>query len=351
MDDIKNLVKIANQVQQALLKLRNYRYLELLNQFGSASDKLHEIVAESKKLALSLSHNWFTAADYCCGSIDRLTSDITYYISRVKQFAEKPREEIPTLSALVEDLKQLEQEFGKIEFDKAATTISLITKPITLDDVYLGPFKIQLELKKLSELYKDSPYYCIALDPHPAATNEEVTHPHVSNDKLCEGEGCAAIRTALEQGRLCDFFTLVKSILNTYSPDSPYVSLYDWDGEPCYDCGYVMDRDNSYYCSFCDRTFCEECSTYCRNCEETLCRGCAGKCEICEEPLCSNCAHKCAECGIYCCESCLEDGICQNCIQESEDENEQSGNQTTGTNEKSNTNQSAANTPEIKLAS
>jgi len=350
MDDIKNLVKIANQVQQELLKLRNCRYLELLNQMRSASDKLQEIITESKKLALSLSHSWFSAADSCCSSIDRLTSDITYYISRVKQFAEKPREETPTLSALVEDLKQLEQEYGKIEFDKATKTISLITKPITLDDVYLGPFKIQLELKKLSELYRDSPYYCIALDPHPAATNEEVTHPHVSNDRLCEGEGCAAIRTALEQGRLCDFFTLVKSILNTYSPDSPYVSLYDWDGEPCYDCGYIMDRDNSYYCSSCEHSFCEECSTYCRSCEETLCRGCAGKCEICEEPLCSNCAHKCAECGICCCESCLEDDLCPNCIKELEAENEESGNQTTGTNENSNPSQSETSTPEIKLA-
>ncbi len=41
------------------------------------------------------------------------------------------------------------------------------------------------------------------------------------------------IRTALEQGRLCDFFSLVRSILNTYSPDSPYVSLYDWCGVAC----------------------------------------------------------------------------------------------------------------------
>ena len=348
MNDMKNLVQIASHVQQASLKLRNYRYLELLNQMDYTRDKLQEITTESRKLALSLSHNWLTAADYCCGSIDRLTNDVTYYISRVKQFAEKPREEIPTLSALVEDLKQLEQELGKIEFDKAAKTISLVTRPITLDDVYLGPFKIQLELKKLSELYKDSPYRCIALDPHPAATNEEVTHPHVSSEKLCEGEGSVAIRAALEQARLCDFFTLVNSVLNTYSPDSPYIALEDWDdSESCYDCGYRIDRDNAYYCDHCGNMYCEDCSTCCQSCEEIVCMGCAGKCEICEELICSRCVRKCIECGIHCCKSCLENGLCPNCKQESEDTNEQSGNQVTGTNEKSN----PTSAPEVKLAS
>ncbi len=274
MKDIKNLISIANCLTQALLESRNCRYIELLNQLTPASDKLNEIVNESRKLALSLSHNWSCAADYCCSSISRLTNDISYYISRLKLFAEKPCEDIPTLAAIVEDLKQLEHEFGKFDFDKKEQTLSVITGPVTLEDIYLGAFKIELHLKKLSELYKDSPYYCIALDPHPAMTSEEITHPHVSSERLCEGEGCAAIRAALEQGRLCDFFTLVRSILNTYSPDSPYVSLYDWDGVACYGCGYVCNSENSYYCEYCDNTYCEECSTYCRSCDQTMCTGC-----------------------------------------------------------------------------
>jgi len=111
-----------------------------------------------------------------------------------------------------------------------------VTEPITLEDVYLGPFRIQLELNKdirlssveaLSELYQGGAYHVIALEPNLAATDASVNHPHVSNERLCEGDGYAPIRAALEQGRLCDFFTLVRSILNTYSPDSPYVRLDD----------------------------------------------------------------------------------------------------------------------------
>ena len=151
---------------------------------------------------------------------------------------------MPKLSLVVEELTQVQQEFGDLEFNKAEDTISVVTEPITLEDVYLGPFRIQLELNKLSELYQGGAYHVIALEPNLAATDASVTHPHVSNDRLCEGDGYAAIRAALEQGRLCDFFTLVRSILNTYSPDSPYVRLDEWDSTPCYECGYVMNSDN-----------------------------------------------------------------------------------------------------------
>ena len=351
MKDIKNLVQIANKVQDALVKLRSHRYVELLNQLSSTNEKFQEIINESRKLSLSLSYEWFSAVESCCNSIDRLTNDIAYQVSQIRQFIDKPTEEVPQLSFLVEELKQLQQEFDKVDFDKASNTISLLTKPITLEEIYLGPFKIQLNLKKLSELYKDSPYFCIALDPHPAATSEDVTHPHVSNERLCEGEGSATIRAALEQGRLCDFFTLVMSILNTYSPDSPYVALDAWDGDPCYDCGYIMDRENSYYCSFCDHSYCEECSSYCRLCDETVCLGCGGQCPHCEEMVCPNCIRKCAECGELCCKGCLENGLCPNCIRESEVDNEESGKQTTGTNEKSNTSESDNSSSKIKLAS
>ncbi len=41
---------------------------------------------------------------------------------------------------------------------------------------------------------------------------------------------------ALTEGRLLDFFMIVRQVLQTYSPDSPYVSLDDWYGRQCSDC-------------------------------------------------------------------------------------------------------------------
>jgi len=211
--------------------------------------------------------------------------------------------------------------------------------------------KIQLELKKFSSLYTASPYHVIALSPNPAATDETVTHPHVSNETLCEGDGCVAIRTALEQGRLSDFFTMVRSILTTYNPDSPYVALIDWCGEPCYDCGYVMSRDDIYYCIFCEHDYCQECSTYCRCCDEGCCVGCAEQCPHCEDQVCTNCMQECAECNSTCCSSCLEDNICPNCKEEMENENEEQECKPSETKQDGNSSQPEASETEIKLAS
>jgi hypothetical protein len=352
MEDRKNLIRMANRIQDDLIKLKNNRYLEFMKRLTSFAGQLQELTAESKKMGASLVHGWFSAAERCCSRTSRLLNDISYSISQIQQLAEHPQKQTPKLSLLVEELGQVGEEFGNLDFDKAENTLSVLTEPITLEDVPLGPFRIQLELSKLSELYKDRPYRVIALDPNPAATDEEVTHPHVSGEKLCEGDGCAAIRTALEQGRLADFFIMARNILTTYNPDSPYVSLDDWCGEPCYECGYVTSSDNSYYCSFCDHASCEECTTYCRSCDESICVGCAARCEICEEPVCPRCARiRCVECECVCCESCIEERLCPNCKEEKENEDEEQTEQITGANENRVSSKFQTSNPEIKLTS
>jgi len=355
MKDIKQLIVIADRIQDALRKLKHGRYKELLSQVTYLEDNLTEIIDRAKRLRTSLERGWLSAARSCCDGINRITNDVSYYLSRFKELNDKPAHEVPQLSALVEDIRQLQQECGKVELDKAANTISVVTEPITLEDVYLGPFEIKLDLNRLPQLYRSSPYHCIALDPHPAAASDDVTHPHVNGDRLCEGEGCPAIRTALEQGRLCDFFTIIRGILNTYSPESPYVQLSEWEGVQCYDCGYITDGENSYYCGFCDNSFCEECSTCCRTCNETVCLGCATRCEVCDEPACPNCVETCPRCGTNYCQSCLEDDACPKCKededQESEvEENEQRANQQiTATNKNSEPDNSNANPTEIRI--
>ena len=347
MNDIKSVIRIANQVQDALLKLRTCNYIELLTQLSAFAGLFQQFTGESKRLGASLVHGWLSAANECRGGIERLIDDMKSQASMIERLNKEP-EEVPALSNIVEELRQLRQEFDKVSFDKKKHTISVITKPITLMDIYLGPFEIQLKIKKLAELFKECPYYCIALDPHPASSSEDVTHPHVSGDRLCEGEGYAAIRKALEQGRLCDFFTLVMGILNTYSPDSPYVALENWDGTACYDCGYIVDSENSYYCEHCDNTFCEECTTCCRSCDETVCLGCLQSCSFCDERVCPSCISKCADCGSRCCSSCLDEDICPDCKDLLEKENEERTEQDNRNNE--NTGTAETKKPEAKLA-
>jgi len=348
MEDRKRLVQIAYRVEDALARLKHNRYSELAKRLASTVGQFQQLNDESRKMGAALTHGWLAAAERCRSRTSMLLNDLSYSISRVQQLTGAPRKKTPQLSLVVEELEQLQDEFGSIEFEKAENTVSVVTEPITLEDVPLGPFRIQLELNELSELYHSSPYRVIALEPNPAATDDAVTHPHVNSERLCEGEGCAAIRAAIEEGRICDFFTIVRSILNTYSPDSPYVSLQDWDGRACYECGYTMSSEETYYCHHCEYDYCSECSTYCRRCEETVCLGCSGQCSHCEEMLCRNCLSGCEKCGELFCQSCLEDDLCPNCKEETEKENER---QETEINECENTSQPQAETTEIKLAS
>lgn len=323
MEDKKTVFRMADIIQQALIKLRKQRHLESLNKLAKLVSQFKELGSESKKLGLSLKHNWLLAANRCCNRTSRLLDDISYSVSSVKHVVKEPKKKTPKLSTLVEDLNQLQDEFGDIEFDGTENTISVETDPITLDDLYLGPFRIQLELDRFDELYEKSIYRVIALNPHPSATSEEVTHPHVSDEKLCEGDGAASLRTALKEGRLCDFFAMVRSTLNTYNPDSPYISLDDWCGMPCYDCGYIMDSESAYYCCFCQNDYCEQCSACCQLCDEIYCLGCGVQCSYCEETFCPNCISNCSECGGLCCQNCLEDRLCPDCKEESEVEEDE----------------------------
>ena len=345
MDDRKRVVQIATRIQEALAPLRYDRYSELARRLAKTTGHLQQLNAQTRKMAVALSRHWLAAADRCRSCADHLLNELSYAISRVQQVTEPPRKRTATLALIVEELIQLEDEFADVEFEKAENTISVVTEPITLEGVFLGAFKIQLELNRLNQLYQSSPYRVIALDPNPAATDDAVTHPHVSSEKLCEGDGSAAIRAALEEGRICDFFTLVRSILNTYGEDSPYVALSDWEGTSCYDCGCTMSAEDTYDCYRCQHDYCSDCSTYCRHCEETVCLGCSGQCAYCEEFFCAKCVSRCKECGDLFCESCLKEDICPNCIEDKENDNEQQ--------EEINENESvpATRLPEILLAS
>lgn len=326
----KELVHVANRVRRALLQLQMSRYLECARQISLFMPRMRGLTCESRKLDLAISREWLAAAEQCCKNVSRCLDEIPYATSKLGTLLDKRQRPVPTLSAVVEELRAVDEEFDDVAFNAEEEALCVVTEPITLEDVHLGRFRILLDLDRLGGLYQRDAYYIIAIDPHPATNDEAVTHPHVSNEVLCEGDGHAAIRAALEDGRLSDFFSMVRSILTTYNPDSPYVSLDHWEGVSCYDCGYVMGSEECGYCGHCDSAICDNCSRVCINCGQILCSECVSHCEVCDRPLCPNCAEtKCSECGSVCCESCLEDGLCPECKEDKENNDEEQQAQTT----------------------
>lgn len=228
----------------------------------------------------------------------------------------------PSLRDLLAELDQLESEFGGWAYDASACELSVTTENISLEGVELGPFEVHLRLgQPVTQLIG---HFCSAqaLEPNPAASNPEVTHPHVSGEAICVGDFGPDLVRSLRGGRICDFFLMIRSILTTYNAHSPYVSLDEWHGEPCSDCGRSVDEDGRYCCEACDRSVCDDCISSCPHCDSTLCYGCVTMCRGCEKSSCAECLAPCADCGDLVCPDCIEDDHCPNCLENRDDEDD-----------------------------
>lgn len=276
---------------------------------------------------------WDTATEHVrrrlAGSLETMFHEFRH---AMKQCAERTSAAVrPSLGSVVDDLAALETEFDDVEFDLRAKELSVVTDAIELDELALGRFQIRLRWARLDE---SRPYVVEALDPNPAVTDDSVTHPHVRDSVLCEGDGKAAIRTALEEGRLFDFFLLVRQILETYNSSSAYVQVKEWAGVTCVDCGSTTDRDEASYCERCESDLCSDCVSCCGECGRTSCSECRTVCQGCSSDYCRGCLKDCDACGESFCNECLTDGLCETCretLEEREDDLEPETAETTTT--------------------
>jgi len=320
MEKNRNKIKLANMLLDALFELKKAKLKHIQDKLKEFSNKCTEATKNSHIFYAAVEKGWFEATEKIKTRVNRNLCDFSCHLQQFKNLADSDETKLPKPAVIFTDLMQIEDEFGELSFDFETKTVSVTTDPITLDDITFGSFEIRLSINEMSKLYTDSSYRVIAIEPNPAATDENVTHPHVSSERLCEGDGHVAIRKAIEQGRLCDFFTMVTNILQTYNPDSPYVALSDWDGICCYDCGYTVSSDECYYCEDCDRDYCSQCSTCCQICDTTICLGCSFECQNCEQPVCHRCTATCIECEETLCKDCVtEEGICRQCIEQRKD--------------------------------
>jgi len=310
----KHLLKMAGTVHQRLIQ-RDVKV-------GAVTLPTWEDVARpARQLEMASRRRWhLAAARLKCD----LTHEIRFFSQRLANLAielestSKPVTQ-PLLADVYADLVTLEDDFPEITWDREKRELQVTTEPIELRGMDFGRFKICLEFSVNGGACS---YYVVALDARPAASNESVTHPHVSNESLCEGEGREAIRAALDSGRLLDFVTIVVRLLNTYAAGQAYVELEHWDGLPCNDCGSTVDEDDRWICEKCDAYLCGGCGQSCSQCSSTFCASCISICVACDEPCCRSCLDDCQVCGRRACTDCLENNCCPSCQpEEPDDEN------------------------------
>ena len=319
----KDLLLLADRIRMRVIEQRNRCLYDLSGHAQSLHEQLDSLLTLRRRLTVCRDHGFAAAAEILRSDLRFSTGAMLSDLQQVRTQLERPLPAVPDLRSIWLELVQIGQEFEDWNYDVDAQVVRVTTEAIDLEEVYLGPFRIELALNLLSTPSRWPPYKVIACDPQPAQANESVTHPHVSDERLCEGDAAAAIRSALQGGRLCDFFILVRQVLQTYNRHSPYVALDHWTGVACSDCGYVTDDESRYGCERCGDDFCSECTHSCNCCDDTVCSGCSSSCPACGETVCSGCQRRCAECGDTVCRKCFDDDLCPSCRdQQKEDEHE-----------------------------
>lgn len=311
--------KIANLVRDALFRMQR---TSSVPHIGPLTDLMATFTTTARKMRKAHDHGFLNAAQRQKQNLEGMLSALEVELLSARRLLTVSVPAVSNYATILDDLNQIEEEFGTWTLERKSRSLAVHTGDIELEGVYLGPFEIQLKLAELEYCDPHTSFTILALDPHPAGTDSGVTHPHVNSGRLCAGEAVNAISEALRQGRLCDFFMIVRSVLTTYNPDSPYVKLDEWYGTACYECGDRTDEDHRYYCEACGYDYCDYCSSYCRGCEESRCNGCLTSCSDCDDSFCSSCLKACEECDAKCCSDCLEDGLCAECTKEREPQEE-----------------------------
>lgn len=304
---IRLAVSIHRMLAEASLPLR---VLELPSGTWRRAERIAGLVRRAD------SRGWHLAARRLRRDLRHTLASVSSHLREIDQtlFDVVDSPYIATPNDLYRDLEALAEHFEMLTFDPKGQFLSVVTEPVTLENRYLGPFEIRLALRQPLHA---APYRVIAQNPQPAANREGVTHPHVSDEVLCEGEGQAAIRQALAQGRLLDFFEIVRRLLTTYNLESAFVELALWDGEDCSDCGQSARPEDRYECQRCESIICIDCATTCGGCESSYCAHCICKCQLCSDAYCGDCLRSCAVCRSDVCPSCLDSQErCSDCHEE-----------------------------------
>lgn len=316
----RKLFRLADQIRDGILTREKQQLVDLKYHIESIANTASQIQSIRKRVAIISSGDRMVCVSRALmDEVLSLSRDLDRQLHVFGTIDTRPPKK-PSLRDIVAEIDALEDEFGGWRYDPDQQVVSVTTEPVTLEGMYLGPFEVKLHVNKLPKLY----YTIEALDPQPAASNQEVTHPHVNSGEMCEGDARAAIAGAIREGRITDFFVLVRSVLQTYNSGSPFVALDSWHGTPCKDCGHVVSEECDFYCESCDCTYCDECYGYCQECSSSLCCGCLNKCQGCEYWYCGSCIELCANCGDHFCGGCTqtcvacEERHCENCTSECE---------------------------------
>jgi hypothetical protein len=311
MIPIRLFVRAAGRLQRLWTHRANRADDDLENAFGRLEERYRALQASRRLLRQARLHSLTLSFPELRGQTLAQLHEFADLLDALRLQLEPPAWTTPTVADLLAELRQVEADFGEVQFDWRENCLAVTTEAITLEEVPLGAFTVELYWQRLGSRCDSSCFEIVALHPNPPRTDERVTHPHVLNQRLCAGDAARPLARALEQGRLADAFHLVASVLRHYNPDSPHVALDAWGGRECHDCGVTLHADGASWCERCDHDFCEDCTGSCAVCASIRCHRCLRICAVCQEPCCRGCLETTGAADRLCCPSCRS--LCERC--------------------------------------
>jgi len=319
-EERRAIVRAGRRLEEVYVARQREMLARRLSPIGPLLEySLSEVVHAEKCRLHAGGYGWRVAAEHAEARLIRALDHLARQADGIASQQRRFWPETPSLRELYEELLAARDEFGGIEVE-SSDEIAVTTEPIWLRGIHFGPFRIVLSLAEIVHSDPEYWYSLDAIDPNVAAADSSVTHPHVSKGVLCAGEATLSIRKALAAGRLSEFFVLVRSVLRTYNPGSPYVRLQEWEGVSCSDCGYTTSEESGLCCPGCEEFVCDDCLRSCSACGEARCRSCLTLSDLSDDWACPDCEAECDGCGRHCVKTELDEGLCPECQKENNDE-------------------------------
>jgi len=315
---IRHLSRIANAIAERFADQPARNLAPLMHSPSALEAQTAAIQRVTTQLARCARRRWHGAAKRLRRQLslhfDTLQSQLRYAVDLLHASDREP----VTAASILAELLQLDDEFGGVRLLDGGSVLAVTTDDIVLEDVPLGSFELRLDIDRMRRELPEYAISAVALNPHPSVPDDGVAHPHIKREAICLGDAAVPVRHALRDLRLADAFLITRSVLQTYNPDSAYVSLVDWDNLPCSECGGYSDSLSG--CERCGGELCEDCIRSCEACSISLCGGCLNACRACDLSMCRDCLTPCPFCHESVCDACRSDRFCELCEERSHED-------------------------------
>ena len=142
-----------------------------------------------RRIELARQHGWHRAAASLAEDLAHRLDDCRRELENALRALQSFPAERPVCSAsnVYADILALYDEFEEVDIDLKGHELSVTTDCIELEHITLGSFQIRLDWQRMG--CTSQPYRVVATEPNPPAARDDVTHPHVQDEQLCEGDG------------------------------------------------------------------------------------------------------------------------------------------------------------------